>query len=152
MLIITSKSNMLDPYCITTIPIIVILNWIHHTFYLKYVISQEQIKHVFTLTSRVSLFFSSRSSGHRLPWSQVLGEKVSLLPVGHTRRMPYLLFANLISISKIPRLLPDTDTQHPKNPGRCGPVIFSIQWRFWGCSPRTRPGRTSDLGRQNANV
>ena len=35
---------------------------------------------------------------------------MSLLPVGHTRRMPYLLFANLISISKIPGLLPYTDT------------------------------------------
>ena len=112
-----------------------------------------EFQHVCSPTAlQLSFFFSGRSPGYRLPWSQVLGEKVSLLPVGHTRRVPYLLFANLISIFKIPRLLPYTDTQHPKNPGRCGPVIFSIQLRFWGCSPRTRPGRTSDLGRQNANV
>ena len=96
--------------------------------------------------------FSGRSPGHRLPWSQVLEEKVSLLPVRHTYRMPYLLFAYQISISKNPGLLPITGTRHPKNPGRCGPVIFSIQLRFWGWSPRTRPGRTSDLGRQNANI
>ena len=77
---------------------------------------------------------------------------MSLLPVRHTYRMPYLLFAYQISISKNPGFLPITSTRHPKNPGRCGPVIFSIQLRFWGWSPRTRPGRTSDLGRQNANI
>ena len=36
--------------------------------------------------------------GHRLPWSQVLGEKLAPLAVGYTQRIPYLLLHNKLSI------------------------------------------------------
>ena len=36
--------------------------------------------------------------GHRLPWSQVLGEKLAPLAVGYTQRVPYLLLHNKLSI------------------------------------------------------
>ena len=43
-------------------------------------------------------YFSGPKPGHRLPWSQVLGEKLAPLAVGYTQRIPYLLLHNKLSI------------------------------------------------------
>jgi hypothetical protein len=48
-------------------------------------------------------FLLGPKPGHRLPWSQVLGEKLAPLTVGHTHRMPYLLFVLQIANSNTPR-------------------------------------------------
>ena len=97
---------------------------------------------------KITFSFLGPKPGHRLPWSQFLREKMAPLTVGHTHRMPYLLIALQIVGSNKPSSFPITSSQPPKYPGRCGPVIYSIQLRFWGGSPRTHPGRTSTLGCQ----
>ena len=91
-------------------------------------------------------FFLGPEPGHRLPWSQVLREKMAPLTVGHTHRVPYLLFASLIASSNKPGSVPITNTQPPKYPGRCAPVIYFIQLRFWGCSPRSHQVEPVPMG------
>ena len=70
------------------------------------------------LLAKTDPFFLGPKPGHRLPWSQVLREKLAPLSVGHTHRMPYLLFALPIASSNHLRSAPITNTQPPKYPGR----------------------------------
>ena len=101
----------------------------------------------------ISLFFiSDRSPDNRLPWSQILGEKVTPLPVRHTQRMPYLLSAYQIAISNTQRFSPNIDTRHPRNPGRVDQSFVLSNKGSGVVAPRTQPGRTSNPGGENANI
>ena len=71
-------------------------------------------------------FLLGPKPGHRLPRSQVIGEKVTPLTVEHTYRVPYL--HSMLSTQKptnqgYSHKLP---TSSPRHPGRFGPVICFI--------------------------